>query len=200
MMSPNQLPHREGQHAGTGGLRHDSRPATRQVLLTCVIVPFFISLLVRNYIWMILLQRNGLLNRVLLEWGLITRPLELMCNEFGARHRRTRVDTIRCPETSRSDPGPRLFVAPALKKGEDDLRAVPVGRERGFGIAVSQQERQGDDRVADRGPTLPRRAEAEEQGRGAAWAWTGRASRWSCRWRRVRGHFRALRQDRSPRP
>ncbi len=59
------------------------RPVTRQLLLTCVIVPFFISLLVRNYIWMILLQRNGLLNRVLLEWGLITRPLELMYNEFG---------------------------------------------------------------------------------------------------------------------
>jgi ABC-type spermidine/putrescine transport system permease subunit I len=59
------------------------RPATRQLLLICVIVPFFISLLVRNYVWMILLQRNGLLNRLLLDWGWISRPLELMYNEFG---------------------------------------------------------------------------------------------------------------------
>jgi len=59
------------------------RASTRQLLLICVIVPFFISLLVRNYIWMILLQRNGLLNRLLLEWGWISRPLELMYNEFG---------------------------------------------------------------------------------------------------------------------
>jgi ABC-type spermidine/putrescine transport system permease subunit I len=59
------------------------RPATRQLLLICVIVPFFISLLVRNYVWMILLQRNGLLNRLLLDWGVISRPLELMYNEFG---------------------------------------------------------------------------------------------------------------------
>jgi ABC-type spermidine/putrescine transport system permease subunit I len=59
------------------------RAPTRQLLLICVIVPFFISLLVRNYVWMILLQRNGLLNRLLLEWGWISRPLELMYNEFG---------------------------------------------------------------------------------------------------------------------
>jgi ABC-type spermidine/putrescine transport system permease subunit I len=59
------------------------RPATRQLLLICVIVPFFISLLVRNYVWMILLQRNGLLNRLLLDAGLISRPLELMYNELG---------------------------------------------------------------------------------------------------------------------
>ncbi len=58
-------------------------PSTRQPLLICVIVPFFISLLVRNYIWMILLQRSGLVNRLLLEWGWISRPLELMYNEFG---------------------------------------------------------------------------------------------------------------------
>ena len=59
------------------------KPRTRQVLLLCVIVPFFLSVLVRNYVWMILLQRTGLLNRKLSEWGLISAPLELMYNEFG---------------------------------------------------------------------------------------------------------------------
>src|SRR4029450_2417662 len=59
------------------------RPATRQALLLCVIVPFFLSVLVRNYVWMVLLQRTGLVNRTLLGWGLITQPLDLMYNELG---------------------------------------------------------------------------------------------------------------------
>jgi ABC-type spermidine/putrescine transport system permease subunit I len=59
------------------------RPRTRQVLLLCVIVPFFLSVLVRNYVWMVLLQRTGLVNRTLAAWGLITEPLELMYNELG---------------------------------------------------------------------------------------------------------------------
>ena len=59
------------------------KPRTRQALLLCVIVPFFLSVLVRNYVWMILLQRTGLVNRFLTEWGVITAPLELMYNELG---------------------------------------------------------------------------------------------------------------------
>jgi ABC-type spermidine/putrescine transport system permease subunit I len=55
----------------------------RQILLLCVIVPFFLSTLVRNYIWIALLQRSGLVNRLLLEWGLISEPLPLMYNKFG---------------------------------------------------------------------------------------------------------------------
>ncbi len=55
----------------------------RQALLLCVIVPFFLSVLVRNYVWMVLLQRTGLVNRTLLGWGVIGHPLDLMYNEFG---------------------------------------------------------------------------------------------------------------------
>ncbi len=59
------------------------RPATRQLLLLSVIVPFFLSVLVRNYVWMVLLQRTGLVNRTLLGWNVISHPLELMYNELG---------------------------------------------------------------------------------------------------------------------
>lgn len=59
------------------------RPRTRQLLLLCVIVPFFLSVLVRNYVWMILLQRTGLVNRLLLDAGVIRAPLDLMYNELG---------------------------------------------------------------------------------------------------------------------
>ena len=56
---------------------------TRQALLLCVIVPFFLSVLVRNYVWMVLLQRTGLVNQALVGAGLIAHPLELMYNELG---------------------------------------------------------------------------------------------------------------------
>ena len=59
------------------------RPRTRQLLLLCVIVPFFVSVLVRNYVWLILLQRTGLVNRTLIDWGIIGQPLDLMYNQFG---------------------------------------------------------------------------------------------------------------------
>jgi ABC-type spermidine/putrescine transport system permease subunit I len=55
----------------------------RQLLLLSVIVPFFLSTLIRNYIWIALLQRSGLVNRLLMESGLISEPLPLMYNKFG---------------------------------------------------------------------------------------------------------------------
>jgi len=59
------------------------KPRTRQILMLCVIVPFFLSVLVRNYVWMVLLQRTGLVNKLLLDWGVIRSPLDLMYNELG---------------------------------------------------------------------------------------------------------------------
>ena len=59
------------------------RPRARQALLLCVIVPFFLSILVRNYVWMVLLQRTGLVNRLLADWRLTAEPLDLMYNELG---------------------------------------------------------------------------------------------------------------------
>jgi ABC-type spermidine/putrescine transport system permease subunit I len=48
----------------------------------CVLLPFWTSLLVRTYAWMALLGRNGVINRCLLDWGLINEPLPLLYN-FG---------------------------------------------------------------------------------------------------------------------
>ena len=48
----------------------------------CVLLPFWTSLLVRTYAWMALLGRNGVINRCLLDWGLIGEPLPLLYN-FG---------------------------------------------------------------------------------------------------------------------
>jgi putative spermidine/putrescine transport system permease protein len=58
-------------------------PLTRKILLFFVILPFMLNILVRNYVWIILLQRNGLINQFLIKLGLISEPLELMHNQLG---------------------------------------------------------------------------------------------------------------------
>jgi len=55
-----------------------SRPTTRNLLLMLVILPFWISFLLRVYAWMGLLGSHGVINGVLLWAGLIDRPLELL--------------------------------------------------------------------------------------------------------------------------
>jgi ABC-type spermidine/putrescine transport system permease subunit I len=48
-----------------------------------VLLPFWTSILVRTYGWMILLGRNGIINRALIELGLIATPLPLLNNING---------------------------------------------------------------------------------------------------------------------
>jgi putative spermidine/putrescine transport system permease protein len=57
--------------------------ASRKIMMLLVILPFWISVLVRAFSWMVLLGRTGVINRVLLSMGLISAPLQLMYNEFG---------------------------------------------------------------------------------------------------------------------
>lgn len=51
--------------------------------LICVVVPFWTSLLVRTYAWMVLLGNNGVINRLLQSLHVTDHPLTLMHNEFG---------------------------------------------------------------------------------------------------------------------
>ncbi|HEX2526277.1 MAG TPA: ABC transporter permease [Geminicoccus sp.] len=57
-------------------------PMVATIMLACVAIPFWTSLLVRTYAWMVLLQRKGLINTWLLELGVIDRPLR-MANSFS---------------------------------------------------------------------------------------------------------------------
>ena len=50
------------------------------ILITCVVLPYFVSTIVRTYAWMVLLGRNGILNQMLLHVGLLSEPLKLMYN------------------------------------------------------------------------------------------------------------------------
>jgi putative spermidine/putrescine transport system permease protein len=62
--------------ARTGGWRG-------QLLLALVVAPFWISVLARSFTWMVLLQRQGVVNRILLALGLVTEPVPLIYNEIG---------------------------------------------------------------------------------------------------------------------
>jgi putative spermidine/putrescine transport system permease protein len=58
-------------------------PAWQRVALVCVLIPFWTSLLVRTYAWLVLLQRRGLVNTALQDLGVLNEPLALMYNATG---------------------------------------------------------------------------------------------------------------------
>ena len=48
-----------------------------------VLIPFWTSLLVRTYAWLVLLQKKGLLNNMAIELGLISEPIKIVHNTTG---------------------------------------------------------------------------------------------------------------------
>ncbi len=58
-------------------------PARASLLLFLVLLPFWTSLLVRTVAWVVLLQREGILNNLLLSLGLITEPVRMIFNRFA---------------------------------------------------------------------------------------------------------------------
>jgi putrescine transport system permease protein len=60
-----------------------SNPATRSLLLLLVVLPFWISFLLRVYAWMGLLNNYGVINNLLIWSGLIDQPLQIMYTDFA---------------------------------------------------------------------------------------------------------------------
>ena len=58
-------------------------PQARRWLIFAVLVPFWSSVLVRSFAWLVLLQRNGPVNQTLIALGLTDRPLLLTHNRTG---------------------------------------------------------------------------------------------------------------------
>lgn len=55
----------------------------RIVTTGLVLIPFWISILVRTYAWIVILGRGGIVNRWLMDLGLVERPIAFIYNEFG---------------------------------------------------------------------------------------------------------------------
>ncbi|SEK39793.1 putative spermidine/putrescine transport system permease protein [Variovorax sp. YR750] len=64
----------------TALLIHRARGTWKLVLTAAVVLPYFISVLIRTYSWMVLLGRNGPINKLLLALGLVDAPLPLIFN------------------------------------------------------------------------------------------------------------------------
>ncbi|MCT4333978.1 ABC transporter permease subunit [Paracoccus sp. YLB-12] len=64
----------------TALLIHRTRGLTQILIATAVILPYFIAILIRTYAWMVLLGRNGPINKLLQMLGLIDTPIGLLFN------------------------------------------------------------------------------------------------------------------------
>jgi ABC-type spermidine/putrescine transport system permease subunit I len=60
-------------------------PRARRVLIILVLIPFWTSVLVRTFAWIVILGNNGLLNRVLIALGLTDGPVKLLFNMTGVQ-------------------------------------------------------------------------------------------------------------------
>ena len=60
-----------------------SSPATRNLYLMLIILPFWTSFLLRVYAWIGLLKNNGVINNVLMAVGVIDEPITMMQTDFA---------------------------------------------------------------------------------------------------------------------
>ena len=58
-------------------------PARRNILLLAVILPFWISFLLRVYAWIGLLNNRGVINELLIWAGVIDQPIQMLYNDFA---------------------------------------------------------------------------------------------------------------------
>jgi putrescine transport system permease protein len=58
-------------------------PERRRLLLLAVILPFWISFLLRVYAWIGLLNNKGVVNQLLMNLGVIDAPLPMLYNDFA---------------------------------------------------------------------------------------------------------------------
>ncbi|EPR40781.1 ABC-type transporter, integral membrane subunit [Desulfovibrio sp. X2] len=58
-----------------------AHPRARGALLVMLLLPFWVSELVRVYGWMILLRESGVLNYFLVRLGILHRPVEMLYND-----------------------------------------------------------------------------------------------------------------------
>ena len=58
-------------------------PGRQLLALALVVLPFWVSILVRTYAWIVILGNDGVVNRTLQGLGLAAAPVSFLYNEFG---------------------------------------------------------------------------------------------------------------------
>lgn len=64
----------------TALLIHRSRGIAQILIATAIVLPYFIAILIRTYAWMVLLGRNGPVNKLLVSIGILSEPVQLLFN------------------------------------------------------------------------------------------------------------------------
>ena len=64
----------------TALLIHRSRGVAQVLIATAIVLPYFIAILIRTYAWMVLLGRNGPVNKMLVSIGILSEPVQLLFN------------------------------------------------------------------------------------------------------------------------
>ena len=60
-----------------------SPPRWQKLLLVLAVLPFWTNYLIRSYAWIVILNREGMINALLRRLGVIEQPLPLLYNEFA---------------------------------------------------------------------------------------------------------------------
>ena len=58
-------------------------PVWRAIGFAFVMLPLWTSVLVRTYAWMVLLGRNGIINRILIDFGMLDAPLPMLNSKMA---------------------------------------------------------------------------------------------------------------------
>lgn len=58
-------------------------PRELRIIIFCLLVPLWTSILVRAFAWVALLQNNGIVNNLFISLGIFDSPARLVRNEFG---------------------------------------------------------------------------------------------------------------------
>lgn len=58
-------------------------PRMRTLLFIAVVMPLWASVLIRSFAWVSILRRQGVLNNLLVDTGVVQRPLDLLYNELA---------------------------------------------------------------------------------------------------------------------
>ncbi len=64
----------------TALLIHRSSGIAKVLISAAIVLPYFIAILIRTYAWMVLLGRNGPINKLMVWLGIVSEPAQLLFN------------------------------------------------------------------------------------------------------------------------
>ncbi|WP_461194442.1 ABC transporter permease [Bradyrhizobium sp. UFLA06-06] len=104
------------------------------LIMICIMLPFWTSVLVRSYSWMVLLGRHGLINEALVALGLIEEPIRLLnttlATEIAMSH-------ILLPYMILPIANALRQIDPSLARAASGLGASPLGTFRQITLPLS---------------------------------------------------------------